>query len=52
MNEIKQQLGLKYFGTTDYQSALSVLAPSSIPVRRFWIEVEIYNKENNHDSKN
>lgn len=46
MNEIKQQLGLKYFGTTDYQSALSVLAPSSIPVRRFWIELEIYNKEN------
>ena len=46
MNEIKQKLGLKYFGTTDYQSALSVLAPSSIPVRRFWMELEIHNKEN------
>lgn len=46
MNEIKQKLGLKYFGTSDYESALSVLAPSSIPVRRFWIELEIYNKEN------
>lgn len=44
MNEVKQQLGLKYFGTEDYESALSVLAPSSIPVRRFWIEVEIYKK--------
>ncbi len=52
MNDIKQQLGLKYFGTTDYQSALSVLAPSSIPVRRYWMELGIYNKENNHDSKN
>lgn len=41
MNEIKQQLGLKYFGTSDYESALSVLAPSSIPVRRFWIELKI-----------
>lgn len=46
MNEIKQKLGLKYFGTADYESALSVLAASSIPVRRFWIELEIYNKEN------
>lgn len=46
MNEIKQQLGLKYFGTTDYQSALSVLAPSSVPVRRFYKELEYHNKEN------
>ena len=46
MNDIKKQLGLKYFGTEDYESALSVLAASSIPVRRFWIEVEIYNKKN------
>lgn len=46
MNDIKRQLGLKYFGTEDYESALSVMAPSSIPVRRFWIEVEIYNKKN------
>lgn len=46
MNDIKQKLGLKYFGTSDYESALSVLAASSIPVRRFWIELENYNKEN------
>lgn len=50
MNEVKQKLGLKYFGTTDYESALSVLAPSAVPVRRFFIELEIYNKEKNHDS--
>nr|DAY18226.1 MAG TPA: hypothetical protein [Caudoviricetes sp.] len=46
MHNIKQTLGLKYFGTTDYESALSVMAASSIPVRRFWIELENYNKEN------
>lgn len=50
MNEVKQKLGLKYFGTVDYQSVLSVLAPSSVPVRRFYKELEIYNKEKNHDS--
>ena len=41
MNEIKQKLGLKYFGTSDYNAALAVLAPSAVPVRRFYQELKI-----------
>lgn len=38
-----EQLSMKYFGTQDYKIALAILAPSSIPVRRFLIAVHEHN---------
>lgn len=40
-----EQLSLKYFGTTDYRSALAVLSPSSELVRLFKRMVKEHVKE-------
>lgn len=40
-----EELSIKYFGTSDYNAALEVLAPSSLAVRQFKSEVEKLKQE-------